>query len=273
LADYGHLRDNLHDELLQAARRNLQASQAGFWAFEIGRVFLGGEAAPEEVELLVGVICGERRGERWSSSGKPRSLSYWEARGVLQSALEGFRLPLEDRPPVEGRQGADPLAPPTDLLHPGRRADLVLEGRALGWFGQLHPAMAEALSLPEATHLFQLPMAPLRQAAIRTARWLPQFQPFPTVPASERDLALVVDRDTTTAALLAAIRKAGKPLLEQVELVDRYVGEPIPLDRCSQAFRLRYRDSQRTLTDAEVETTHDKVREALRRQFAAELRS
>ena len=270
LADFGHLRDNLHEELLQAARRNLQASQPGFWAFEIGRVFLGGVADSEEVELVVGVICGERRAERWSSSGKPRSLSYWEARGVLQAALSGFRLPLEDRPPDLSRKSADGEA---DLLHPGRRADLFLEGRPVGWFGQLHPALADDLSLPEATHLFQLAMAPLRQAATRPGRWHPPFQPFPTVPASERDLALVVARETTAAALLAAIRKAGKPLLEHVELVDRYEGEPIPAGRCSQAFRLRYREARRTLTDAEVETTHQKVREALRRQFAAELRS
>ena len=143
----------------------------------------------------------------------------------------------------------------------------------MGWFGQLHPARAAGLDLPEATHLFQLASGPLKQAATRPGRWIPQFQPFPTVPASERDLALVVEKDTAASALLAAIRKAGKPLLERVELLDRYAGEPIPEGQCSQAFRLRYRDAQRTLTDAEVEATHQKVREALQRQFAAQLRS
>ena len=268
LADFGHLRDNLHGELLQAARRNLQAFQEGFWAFEIGRVFHGTASASEEEELLVGVLCGERRSERWSNSGKPRALSYWEARGVLQGALAGFRLPLEDRPPQS--QAAPDGA---ELLHPGRRAELFVEGKPFGWFGQLHPARAGELDLPEATHLFQLAMEPLRRSATRTARWTPQFQPFPTVPASERDLALVVAKDTSASALLAAIRKAGKPLLELVELVDRYEGEPIAAGHCSQAFRLRYRDSQRTLTDAEVEATHQKVRAALQRQFQAELRS
>jgi phenylalanyl-tRNA synthetase beta chain len=275
LSDFGHLRDNLHEELLQAARRNLQASQEGFWAFEIGRVFWGpsGDDQPgEEVELLVGVLCGERFNERWSRSGKSRPLTYWEARGVLQEALSGFALPLEDRPPQTeaSRDGSDSAA---DLLHPGRRADLVLEGRPFGWFGQLHPARAAALDLPDSTHLFQLAMAPLRQAATRPGRWTPQFQPYPTVPASERDLALVVPKDTSAAALMTAIRKAGRPLLEQVELVDRYEGQPIAEGNCSQAFRLRYRDAQRTLTDAEVETTHQKVRDALQRQFAAQLRS
>ncbi|MEB3195323.1 MAG: phenylalanine--tRNA ligase subunit beta [Cyanobacteriota bacterium] len=275
LSDFGHLRDNLHEELLQAARRNLQASMDGFWAFEIGRVFRGaaGDGQPgEEVELLVGVLCGERSSERWSRNGKSRPLTYWEARGVLQEALSGFALPLEDRPP-RSQTSPDGTDTAADLLHPGRRAELVLEGRPVGWFGQLHPARANALDLPDSTHLFQLVMAPLRQAATRPGRWTPQFQPYPTVPASERDLALVVPKDTSCAALMTAIRKAGRPLLEQVDLVDRYEGQPIAEGHCSQAFRLRYRDAQRTLTDAEVEATHQKVRDALQRQFAAQLRS
>ncbi|MEB3257395.1 MAG: phenylalanine--tRNA ligase subunit beta [Cyanobacteriota bacterium] len=275
LSDCGHLRDNLHEELLQAARRNLQASQEGFWAFEIGRVFLRSgedERADTEVELVVGVLCGERRSERWSSSGKPRPLTYWEARGVLQQALNGFGLPLEDRPPQNQapRHGNGDEA---TLLHPGRKVNLVLEGKPFGWFGQLHPAHAAALDLPDSTYLFQLAMAPLRQAATRPGRWTPQFQPFPTVPASERDLALVVPNATSASALMTTIRKAGRPLLEQVELVDRYEGHPIADGHCSQAFRLRYRDPQRTLTDAEVEATHQKVRDALQRQFKAQLRS
>ncbi|MFO0017733.1 MAG: phenylalanine--tRNA ligase subunit beta [Synechococcaceae cyanobacterium] len=269
LADYGHLRDELHSELLQAACRNLQASRSGFWAFEIGHVFFAdGGPEPRERLMLAGLICGERRSELWSSSGKPSPLDYWTARGLLQAALDPLRIPIEDREP-SGRE-TDPLAA---QLHPGRRAVLAVEGRAAGWFGQLHPARANALELPEPTYLFQLPFEPLLTAASRRNRWQPSFAPFPTVPASERDLAFVVPASTTAAALLSAIRKAGKPLLEQAELVDRYSGEQVPAGYCSQAFRLRYRDSSRTLTDAEVETVHDGVRQALERQFKAQLRS
>ncbi len=265
LADYGHLRDNLHQELLQAARRNLQASLGGFWGFEIGRVFPGGAASGEERHgertLLVGVIAGERRAERWRSSGKPAPPDYFQARGVLQAGLEPLRLPLEDRPLVD--------AP---LLHPGRAAQLLVEGKSAGWFGQLHPAEADALDLPAATYVFQLELEPLLSAGTRRNRWQPSFRPYPTVPASERDLALVVPAETTAADLLAAIRKAGKPLLEQAELIDRYEGAQVEAGRCSQAFRLRYRDSARTLTDEEVEAAHGRVREALEHRFGAEQR-
>jgi phenylalanyl-tRNA synthetase beta chain len=210
----------------------------------------------------VGVICGERRGERWTSSGKPRHPDYYEARGVLQAALDPLRLPVEDRPSTTH-----------ELLHPGRAADLAIEGRSAGWFGQLHPALAEELDLPAATYLFQLDLPPLLTAATRRNRWQPAFAPFATVPASERDLALVVPSSVSAASLLSAIRKAGKPLLEQAELVDRFEGSQVGEGFCSQAFRLRYRDPARTLTDEVVEDAHQKVRQALEKQFKAQLRS
>ena len=289
LADTGHLRDNLHEELLQAARRNRQAFRPDFWAFEIGRVYLaapGQEAAatdpatvdlalvdPAKIEerlLLGGIVCGERRSELWSSSGQPRPPSYFEARGLLQAGLQSLGLALEDRPALEqGVVGA----PPADLLHPGRSAQLVFEGRPLGWFGQLHPARARELDLSDGTYLFELPLAPLLAAAIRPRRWQPSFTPFATVPPSERDLALVVSRSLTAAELLAAIRKAGKPLLEQAELLDRYEGAQVEAGYCSQAFRLRYRAPDRTLTDGEVDGAHQKVVASLESRFGAKLRS
>jgi phenylalanyl-tRNA synthetase beta chain len=262
LADYSHLRDNLTDELLQAARRNLQSSQPGFWGFEIGTVFNGGAGTPVETRELAGVICAERRSELWSSSGKPTPPDYHRARGALQQALSSLAVPSEDRPLTSNPR-----------LHPGRAAELVIEGRPAGWFGQLHPARAEALDLPEATYLFQLALQPILVAATRRQRWQPTFAPFPTVPASERDLALVVPRTVTAAALLAAIRKAGKPLLESAELLDRYQGEQVDAESVSQAFRLRYREARRTLTESEVEQAHAAIRTALERQFAARLRS
>ena len=261
LADYGYLRDNLHGELLAAARRNLQSGQPGFWAFEIGQVF-SSDAARSARQLLAGVICGERRGERWSSSGKPQPPSYHQARGLLQQALAALAIPIEDRPLTQH-----------PLLHPGRAAQLVVEGRPQGWFGQLHPEQAEKLDLPQTSIIFELELDALLIAATRRNRWQPAFAPYATVPASERDLAVVVAASTHSAELLQVIRKAGKPLLEHAELVDRYEGGQLAAGQCSQAFRLRYRDASRTLTDEEVEAAHSSIRAALEKQLGALLRS
>ncbi len=265
LADYSHLRDGLVEELLLAARRNLQAGRSGFWAFEIGTVFAPGAQAPSQSQRLGGIVCGSRPSELWSAGGKPLAPTYFQARGLLQQALGALAIPPEDRL----------LAKPADhpFLHPGRAAQLLIEGRPVGWFGQLHPLQAEALDLPEATHLFELELAPLLTAATRRNRFQPSFAAYATVPASERDLALVVPTSVSCGQLLAAIRKAGKPLLEQADLLDRYEGAQVAAGSCSQAFRLRYRDAKRTLTEAEVEQAHQAVRRALESQFQAQLRS
>ena len=262
LADYSHLRDSLIDDLLLAAQRNLQAGRPGFWAFEIGHVFDATAKVDRQSLHLGGVICGARQAELWSSGGKAQAPDYFQARGLLQRALFSLALPVEDR-----RLSDQPL------LHPGRAAQVVVEGRPAGWFGQVHPELAERFDLPAATYLFQLDLMPLLSAATRRNRWQPAFSSFATVPASERDLALVVPDTIASAQLLQAIRKAGKPLLEQAELVDRYAGEQVAQGHCSQAFRLRYRDAKRTLTDAEVDQAHAAIRAALEKQFQAQLRS
>jgi len=261
LSDYGHLRDGIHGELLEAARRNLQSGSTSFWGFEIGTVFVGSEADSSRT-VVAGVICAVRRSEQWRCSGKPERLNYYEARGVLQQPLIALGLVLEDRRLTDHPR-----------LHPGRGADLILEGRSVGWFGQLHPQQGADLDLPDDTHLFELDLAALQRAATRRTTWQPSFRPFATVPASERDLAVLAPTPMPAAELLALIRKAGRPLLEHVELIDRYSSDQLGEGLCSQAFRLRYRDAARTLTDTEVDAAHAKVRSALAQRPELSLRS
>ena len=261
LAETSHLRTNLWEEHLQVCVRNLKASQTGCWIFELGHTFSGRADAVDQSASLSGMICGERRLERWSSSGKPVHLDYFEARGVLGEVMQALKLEISDR-----RLDSDAR------LHPGRAATLILEGRPFGCFGQLHPALAEAHDLPDATYLFELDLSRVLEAATRSNRWVTGFRPFPTVPFSERDLALVVDQQCPSSDLMQAIRKAGKPLLEQVELIDRFEGDQLGAGKASQAFRLRYRGKS-TLKDEEVQPVHDKIRKALEKQFGAELRS
>ena len=262
LSETSHLRASLWEEHLRICQRNLQASQPGCWLFEIGNVFATEGDSIVQSSRLGGLISGERRMERWTTSGKAMPPDYFTARGVLAKVFLALKLDVVDRPlSSDGR------------LHPGRSAELVLEGRPMGCFGQLHPLLAEQFDLPEQTYLFDIDFKRLLEAATRSNRWEPAFKAFATVPAMERDLAVVVQRDQRSADLLQAIRKAGKPLLEGVELIDRFEGGQLSADQCSQAFRIRYRGKDNTLTDEQLQPVHDKVRQALVKQFQAELRS
>ena len=262
LAETSHLRTNLWEEHLAVCLRNLKASQDGCWVFEIGTTYSGSPTDVVETRQLCGVMSGERRMECWTSSGKPVPLDYHSARGRLAEVMQALKLELGDR-----RLTDDPR------LHPGRSATLILEGRPLGCFGQLHPELAAKQDLPEATYLFELDLQRLLEAATRSNRWTPAFKAFATVPASERDLAVVVERSIASSDLAQCIRKAGKPLLEAVTLIDRFEGEQLGAGMASQAFRLRYRGKAETLTEDQVAPVHDKIRKALVKQFSADLRS
>ena len=165
LADYSHLRDSLVDELLLAAQRNLQAGRPGFWAFEIGHVFDATARQQRQTLHLAGILCGSRQAELWTSSGKPQPPDYFQARGVLQRVLTSLSLPVEDR-----RLSDQPL------LHPGRAAQVVVEGRPAGWFGQVHPELAAR----PASHCWSKRSLWI---AMRASRWQPAAAARPSVCA------------------------------------------------------------------------------------------
>jgi phenylalanyl-tRNA synthetase beta chain len=262
LAETSSLRQELLPALLQAAVRNLQASRPGFWGFEIGHCFVQTPEGPRQELRLAAVLAGERRSERWTSSGHDRVPDYWQARGIVAAAMAEVGLTLQDR-----RLSDDPQ------LHPGRAATLVLEGRPVGRFGALHPAEAEGLDLPGEVHVLDLAVEPLLKVATRSSRLMPTFAPYPVVPASERDLAFVVNADLEAAMVLQQLAKAGGAFLEAVELLDRYTGSPVPSGCCSLAVRLRFRDPATTLTDEQVDPVLERLRQVLVERFNADLRS
>jgi phenylalanyl-tRNA synthetase beta chain len=101
----------------------------------------------------------------------------------------------------------------------------------------------------------------------------PVFEDLLSVPASTRDLALVVEDAVRASDLITAARAAGGVLVREVRLFDRYVGDPVPAGKVSLALRLTIADPGRTLTDDEIEAPISAVVEALRHDFGAELRT
>jgi phenylalanyl-tRNA synthetase beta chain len=99
------------------------------------------------------------------------------------------------------------------------------------------------------------------------------FKPYSSYPASGRDLAMYAPTKLAAADLQRTMLKAGKPLLNSVEVFDEYRGEHVPEGQRSLAFRLLYRSSDRTLTDAEVDPVHQAVRDAVLEKYGVNLRS
>jgi phenylalanyl-tRNA synthetase beta chain len=156
-------------------------------------------------------------------------------------------------------------------LHPGRCATVELDGRVVGFIGELHPRWLQKYDLPQAPVLFEVDAAALQERAV------PRYSEISKFPGATRDLALVVKHavpaqavlDTFTAA--AGAHPNGK-ILQAVVLFDEYRGKGLEADEKSLAFRFSLQDTQSTLQDDAVEAVMAAVAEAAKEKHSAKLR-
>ena len=138
----------------------------------------------------------------------------------------------------------------------------------LGELGQLLPPLVKRYDLRDAVFIAELRLDEL-QARRNDSK---SFKPLPQFPASRRDVAMLVPEATTHEAVLSAVKQS-KPLnLESVELFDVFRGKNVPDGQKSLAYAFTYRAADKTLTEAEVNTGHGKVVEALKQKLAAVVR-
>ncbi|GAX34899.1 phenylalanine--tRNA ligase subunit beta [Nodularia sp. NIES-3585] len=260
--EYSALRTDLISGLIDAFQYNLEQGNGSLNGFDLGRIFWQEEDGLQETDAIAGIIGGDRSIGKWSKGSSENPMTWFDAKGILESVFAALNLEVEYQPDCRDQR-----------LHPGRTASLWLGGNRLGIFGQLHPQLRQDKGLPDSVYVFQLDLNVLLDALDQDEVMVPKFHAYSTYPASDRDIAFFAPVKISVADIEKSINKAAKGLLESVELFDEYRGENVPDGQRSLAFRLIYRSSDRTLTEAEVEPVHNKVREALVEKFGVNLRS
>jgi phenylalanyl-tRNA synthetase beta chain len=158
-------------------------------------------------------------------------------------------------------------------LHPGQSARIEApDGRRLGWLGVLHPRLTEALDLPRAVLLCELDLDTLLQ------RPVPSPQATSRYPPAIRDLAVIVSDQVLAGVLLTQIRSYCKiqtttACVRNVKLFDEYRGKGLENKEKSLAFRFWMQDTDRTLSDAEVDAAMAAVLGYLVSDHGARLRA
>ena len=262
-AELSELRLSLAPGLLGALRFNLNREAAAFHAFEIGKVFSMRDGAPVEHERLAAISYGDYA---LGAVGQPAvAASFFTLKGVLEQWFVALGVAAQ----VEF-VGFD-AAGETEyrFLHPGRAARMLLDGKPIGYLGELHPAEAIKVEVSSPCVLTELDLVHLIAYGFLPRQ---EITAPPRYPAIRRDLALVVDRDISAARVIAAIRESAPPLLEGMEVFDVYEGGSIAPGKKSMALACRYRGKDRTLTDEEVNRAHGELIERVRRGLGAELR-
>ncbi|TGE35005.1 phenylalanine--tRNA ligase subunit beta [Desulfosporosinus fructosivorans] len=255
--ELGVMRTTLVPGLLDVAARNLARRNTDVSIFEIGNTYWGEERPLQNLpreELRVSGLAVGKSGRHWLNQSV--NYDFYYLKGILEGLAQEFGLELEYR-----------IAKNQSLLHPGRSADVYLQNQCIGFLGEMHPSLEKEWEL-ERVVLFELEFNPLFARMRQTVR----AHSIPRFPAIQRDLAVVVAVETQADAVMSKMKKLGGQLLQQVEIFDVYTGKPIPDDRKSLAFMLRYQSLERTLTDEEVNILNSRILEGIQQEFAAEWR-
>lgn len=140
-------------------------------------------------------------------------------------------------------------------LHPGRKADIMMDGEVLGYLGEVHPEVADNYNLGTKTYVAVLDVAKLAEKANFDIK----YQGVAKFPAVTRDISLVMKKTVLAGQIEEVIRKSGGKLLEDYHLFDIYEGENVGKDEKSLAYSIRFRAKDRTLEDKDVSAVMDKI--------------
>ena len=255
--DDTEMRVSLLSGLLENLRTHVEQKARGLCVFEFGKVFSQTQTGAHEEKLHLAGLCYGYRTQLGLRASE-RSWGFLEVKGVVEGILE--ILGIHEGVTWTGEQTLR-------FLHPGKGAVLARDGRRLGVVGDIHPELSERLNLPSFS-LFELDFARLVQYA------RPDFavRPLPRFPSVERDVALVVEDTFPADRIVHWIRDNGHFLIEEVKVFDEYRGNQVPGGMKSLAYKISYRASDRTLTDAEVNELHQALIAQLVENFEAQVR-
>jgi phenylalanyl-tRNA synthetase beta chain len=241
--------------LLQALARNLARGQADLGLFEIGQTFHPSAGPlPIERRRVAGIFAGSADG--WL--GTEREVDFFDCRGAVEALAAALGRKVEIVPSR------------LTWLHPGVQAEVRRLGdgaRSVGWLGEIDPRLGRALGLPARAFGFELNLHELGMAE------RPRFVELDRFPRVTRDLSFFIVDTVPAAEIRRAIEAVRDPLCVEVRVLEDY-REPgrVPPGKKGMLWSFVYRAPDRTLTDAEVKSLHERLVARLAGSLSLELR-
>ena len=250
----GVMRTTLLPGLLKAASSNLAKRLDDVRIFEFGKVFLPAEEVLPDQPDRLGFAAAGGAASRWD--GKGDGYDVFDATGLWELISQSMRLDDTELRATE-------RAP----FHPGRAAEIVLDGEVIGIVGEIHPAVASAHGIEGRAIAGEVEVDP-----VVAERGMWQFDVPSSYPPQVFDLAFEMDSPVPAGTLLAAVDAAGQGMVERRAIFDVYEGDPIPAGRKSVAINLTVRAPDRTLSDEDVAPIRRSIVEAVEAATGGTLR-
>ncbi len=252
------LRQNIISGLLDDIAYNVARKNPNVAFYETGKVFYqkNTEELPQEINHLGIALTGLKEEKDWQTS--KQLVDFYTVKGIIEALFT-----------VYGIKGAVSFKATAEWsnLHPGRTANIIFQGNVIGFVGQVHPATAKQYGIPE-TYVCELDLDQI----FASERAGIQYQPVSKYPAVKRDIALLVDRTVTNAALFTTIQENGGNYLQDILLFDVYQGETVSNTKKSMGYTLIFSNNEATLVDEEVNQALAKVTSALIESHQVEIR-
>jgi phenylalanyl-tRNA synthetase beta chain len=245
------MRSSLLGSLVECVRANVDHKQERVRVFEVAGCFRREGQAFRQVERVAGLCYGLAAPEQWGSAKRP--VDFFDVRGDLEAVLGSDRLSL--------------ITQKHPAFHPGQSARVLVDGETAGWLGVLHPRWVQKYGLVSAPVGFEMDLARIQSLAV------PAYSELSRFPPARRDVSFIVDESILIEALMATMRAAGGAKVIDIALFDIYRGRGVPDGRKSLAFRVLLQDTEKTLTDSDIDEVRQRIVRKLEEEHNAKLRS
>ena len=234
--DYSIMKTTPLNGMLVSLARNFNRRNKDVKLYEMAKIYLPKslpltEYADERVQFTLG-FYGEG--------------DFFTMKGVVEEFLERAGMhDIVDYDPNAGK----------DFLHPGRQANIIYQGKVIGYMGEVHPEVCENYDMKTRAYIAVLDMPVITEMATFDRH----FKGIAKHPAVNRDISMVVKKDILVGQIEKVIREKGGHHLESYHLFDIYEGSQIKPGYKSVAYSITFRANDRTLEEKDITAAMDKI--------------
>lgn len=234
--DYSIMKTTPLNGMLVSLARNFNRRNKDVKLYEMAKIYLPKslpltEYADERVQFTLG-FYGEG--------------DFFTMKGVVEEFLERAGMhDIVDYDPNAGK----------NFLHPGRQANIIYQGKVIGYMGEVHPEVCENYDMKTRAYIAVLDMPFITEMATFDRH----FKGIAKHPAVNRDISMVVKKDILVGQIEKVIREKGGHHLESYHLFDIYEGSQIKAGYKSVAYSITFRANDRTLEEKDITAAMDKI--------------
>ena len=238
--DFSIMRTTSLNGMLTSLSTNYNRRNKDVRLYEIANIYI-----PKELPLSE--LPDERTQFTLGMYGKG---DFFTMKGVVEECFE--KLGMRKQPTYDPKAGKS-------FLHPGRQANIVYEGKVVGYLGEVHPQVLDNYNIGEKAYVAVIDIP----SVLEFATFDRKFKGIAKYPAVTRDISMVMKRDVLVGSIEQVIREKGGEHLESYKLFDVYEGAQIEDGYKSVAYSITFRAADHTLEDKEVSEAVNRILKAL----------